>query len=103
MLEYQVVQIMSATTPFFTLSLLFRICLLLLETKSRSDYVCCHPKPTIGQIMSATTLNLYYVQIMSATEPPPPFFRLIWLVQIMSATPPPCFYVFIHLPLFGNQ
>lgn len=73
MLEYQVVQIMSATTPFFTLSLLFRICLLLLETQRRSDYVCCHPKPTIGQIMSATTLNLYYVQIMSATEPPPLF------------------------------
>lgn len=49
---------------------------ILLETQSRSDYVCCHPKPTIGQIMSATTLNLYYVQIMSATEPPPPFFVL---------------------------
>lgn len=45
--------------------------------------------------MSATTLNLHYVQIMSATSPPPPF-RLIWLVQIMSATPSPCFYVFIH-------
>lgn len=44
--------------------------------------------------MSVSTLNLHYVQIMSATDPPP--FRLIWLVQIMSATPPPCFYVFIH-------